>query len=132
MRRKGKIDLAVNPFAKPGGFFPVQLNPFLTGFLDIRTLYVLFLMSFVNTTTPHSIKSLFVEHCCGHFTGIFKGLVQDPYPLVRRVLEVCWEGIWSDLKIKRTSKIGLFGEQSLIHVCDWALSRMNCNTFCSY
>ena len=73
-------------------------------------------MSFVNTTTPHSIKALFVEQCRDHFAGIFKGLVQDPYALVRRVLEVCWEGIWSDLRIKRTSKVALFGEQSLIYV----------------
>jgi nucleolar pre-ribosomal-associated protein 1 len=79
-------------------------------------------MSFVNTTTPHSVKSLFVEQCRDHFGGIFKGLVQDPYALVRRVLEVCWEGIWSDQRIKRTSKVALFGEQNLIYVCDWGLS----------
>jgi len=82
----------------------------------------MFLMSFVNTTTSHSIKSLFVERCRDHFGGIFKGLVQDPYALVRQVLEVCWEGIWSDQRIKRTSKIALFGEQNLIYVCDWELS----------
>jgi len=88
-------------------------------------------MSFVNITTPHSVKSLFVEQCCDHFVGIFKGLVQDPYALVRWVLEVCWEGIWSDQRIKRTSKVALFGEQSLIYVCDRGLSRMKCNAFYS-
>ena len=79
-------------------------------------------MSFVNTTTSHSIKSLFLEQCRDHFGGIFKGLVQDPYALVCRILEVCWEGIWSDQRIKRTSKVALFGEQNLIYVCDWGLS----------
>jgi Ribosome 60S biogenesis N-terminal len=122
MRRKGQTTLAVDPFAKPGVFFPAEHDPLLTGFLDIRTLYILFLMSFVNMTTPHSVKSLFVEQCHDHFVGIFKGLFQDPYALVCRVLEVCWESIWSDQRVKRTSKVALFGEQSLTSVCDWDLS----------
>ena len=31
-------------------------------------------------------------------------------------MEVCWEGIWSDNKIKRTLKIGLFNEATLHHL----------------
>ena len=84
-------------------------------------------MSFVSTTTPHSVKSLFVEQCRDHFGGVFKGLVQDPYALVRRVLENFWEGIWLDQRIKRTSKVALFREQNLIYVWNWRLFSMKSN-----
>ncbi|KAG9316606.1 ribosome 60S biogenesis N-terminal-domain-containing protein [Chiua virens] len=50
------------------------------------------------------------------FTSIFKGLVQDHYTLVQKVLLVCWEGVWSDPKIKRTAKLGLFNELTVSHL----------------
>ncbi|KAI0311527.1 ribosome 60S biogenesis N-terminal-domain-containing protein [Amylostereum chailletii] len=78
---------------------------------DIRTLYILFLLSFVDTTSSASVKIAVLEQHREIFTSMFKGLAQDPYSLVRKILEVCWSGIWSDLKIKRTLKIGLiFGK----------------------
>lgn len=47
---------------------------------------------------------------------MFKGLMHDHYSLARKILEVCWAGIWSDSKIKRTLKVGLFNEMTLGHV----------------
>jgi nucleolar pre-ribosomal-associated protein 1 len=53
--------------------------------------------------------------------GIFKGLNQDSYPVVERVLQVCWEGLWLDQKVKQTLKIGLFGEPTIAHVGGYML-----------
>lgn len=49
--------------------------------------------------------------------SIFKGLAQDSYSLIRRVLEVCWSGLWSDQKLKRTLKVQVFSEATLAQVC---------------
>ncbi|CCA67773.1 hypothetical protein PIIN_01597 [Serendipita indica DSM 11827] len=97
MRRKGQIDLSVDPFIKP----------------DIRTLYIMFLLSFVRSSVAPTIKATFLETQREIFLAIFKRISEDPYPLVKTILEVSWEGIWRDNKIKRTVKIGLFGEQVL-------------------
>ncbi|KDR74243.1 hypothetical protein GALMADRAFT_250000 [Galerina marginata CBS 339.88] len=83
---------------------------------DIRTLYVLLLLSFVSEDTPTQTKSLFLEQHREAFLAIFKGFVQDHYSLARKVLEVCWAGIWSDAKLKRTLKVGLFNETTLGHL----------------
>lgn len=47
---------------------------------------------------------------------MFKGLAHDHYSLARKILEVCWAGIWSDSKVKRTLKVGIFNETTLGHV----------------
>lgn len=83
---------------------------------DIRTLYMLFVLSFLGTTTPGAIKSNFIERHGDAIKSIFKGLSQDPYPVVRHVLELCWTGLWSDVKVKRTLKIQLFNEAIVTHV----------------
>jgi nucleolar pre-ribosomal-associated protein 1 len=77
---------------------------------DIRTLYIMFLMSFVDNRTPTAVKTTFLEQRRDHLISVFKGLVQDSYLIVRRVLETCWSGIWADMKIKRTLKVQIFGE----------------------
>ncbi|KAL7281927.1 hypothetical protein ACG7TL_003394 [Trametes sanguinea] len=77
---------------------------------DIRTLYILFIISFIDPTTSSSVKTSFLEQHRDAFTIIFKGLWQDSYSVIRRVLEVCWTGLWSDAKIKRTLKIQAFNE----------------------
>ena len=98
MRRRGQIDLAVSPFIKP----------------DIRTLYITFILKFIQpTSTLHFIKSTFLESHREIFLAIFKRLHEDPYPLVRTVLEASWEGIWQDNRLKKTLRIGLFGEKTL-------------------
>lgn len=84
--------------------------------VDIRTLYILLVLSFLDTTTPSSVKGAFLEQHRDAFTLIFKGLWQDPYSVIRRVLEVCWSGLWSDAKLKRTLKIQVFSEATLSQV----------------
>ncbi|KAH9931396.1 ribosome 60S biogenesis N-terminal-domain-containing protein [Amylocystis lapponica] len=100
MRRKGKTDDSMDILDRP----------------DIRTLYVLFILSFVDKSTSSSVKSAFLEQRRDVFTSIFKGLFQDSYSLVRKVLEVCWTGIWSDSKLRRTTKINLFNEPTLVQL----------------
>ncbi|KAF8812641.1 hypothetical protein BYT27DRAFT_7159048 [Phlegmacium glaucopus] len=101
MRRKsqGTLD-RVDPLTRP----------------DIRTLYVLLLLSFVDSDNTTQTKTTFIEQHREPFLAIFKGISQDHYSLVRRVLEVCWAGIWSDAKLKRTLKIGLFNEMIIGHL----------------
>jgi len=85
-------------------------------FPDIRTLYIGFILSFLLPGTLTQIKLSLLEQHRDNFLLVFKGIYQDAYNIVRRVLEVCWEGIWSDNKIKRTLKIGLFNEATLHHL----------------
>ncbi|GLB33183.1 hypothetical protein LshimejAT787_0100680 [Lyophyllum shimeji] len=81
MRRKSKAEDASDALTKP----------------DIRTFYILFMLSFVAPTLLRKSR-------------------RHPYPVVRKVLEVCWTGIWSDPKVKRTLKIGLFNEITISHL----------------
>ncbi|KAK0455710.1 ribosome 60S biogenesis N-terminal-domain-containing protein [Desarmillaria tabescens] len=97
LRRKSKTDESLDPLAKP----------------DIRTLYILFLLSFVDTNTPVPVKVVFLEQHRDAFVSMFKGLSQDHYPVIRKVLEVSWAGIWSEPKLKRTLKIGVFNETTI-------------------
>ncbi|PBK72194.1 hypothetical protein ARMSODRAFT_932579 [Armillaria solidipes] len=97
LRRKSKTDEFVDPLAKP----------------DIRTLYILFLLSFVDADTPAPVKVVFMEQHRDAFVSMFKGLSQDHYSVIRRVLEVSWAGIWSEPKLKRTLKIGVFNETTV-------------------
>ncbi|KAG2113376.1 hypothetical protein DEU56DRAFT_934085 [Suillus clintonianus] len=48
--------------------------------------------------------------------SIFKALSQDSYLVVRKVLEMCWVGLWSDPKVKRTVRIGLFTAVTIEHL----------------
>ncbi|KAJ7069818.1 ribosome 60S biogenesis N-terminal-domain-containing protein [Mycena amicta] len=100
MRRRSKGDQSSDALAKP----------------DIRTLYVLFCLSFVEQDTAAAVKTMFLEQHRDAFFSIFRGIAQDPFVVVRRVLEICWSGIWMDLKLKRTLKIGLFGEITVAHL----------------
>ncbi|KAG6375258.1 ribosome 60S biogenesis N-terminal-domain-containing protein [Boletus reticuloceps] len=83
---------------------------------DIRTYYVLFILSMVDQDTAPSIKAAFLEQRREVFMSIFKGFVQDHHTVVQKVLQICWEGIWSDPKIKRTTKLGLFNEVTISHL----------------
>ncbi|KAG8218153.1 ribosome 60S biogenesis N-terminal-domain-containing protein [Butyriboletus roseoflavus] len=62
------------------------------------------------------IKTAFLEQRREVFASIFKGLVQDQYAVIQKVLQVSWEGVWSDPKIKRTTKLGLFNEVTISHL----------------
>ncbi|KZT00261.1 uncharacterized protein LAESUDRAFT_688308 [Laetiporus sulphureus 93-53] len=97
MRRKNGVDPSVDILTRP----------------DIRTLFILFLVSFVDSTTSSAEKITMLEQHRENFALLFKGLWQDRYSVVRHVLEVCWVGIWSDVKVRRTLKIALFNEALL-------------------
>ncbi|RXW16240.1 hypothetical protein EST38_g9609 [Candolleomyces aberdarensis] len=97
MRRKNSSTF--NPLVKP----------------DIRTAYTLFLLSFVLPSTSTSTsssnsqtKTAFLQQHSLHFTSIFKNLHQDQPTLIRRVLEVCWEGVWCDVRVSRSLKVSVF------------------------
>ncbi|KAI9512767.1 ribosome 60S biogenesis N-terminal-domain-containing protein [Russula earlei] len=83
---------------------------------DIRTLYILFILSFVDDSAASLVKSSFLEQRHDIFRAIFGGLDQDPYSLARKILEVAWTGIWLDPKIKRTVKVNIFNEATLHHI----------------
>ncbi|PFH47812.1 hypothetical protein AMATHDRAFT_6373 [Amanita thiersii Skay4041] len=100
MRRKGAANDPIDPFSKP----------------DIRTSYILFLLSFIHQDCLSQVKAAFLEQHREPFLSIFKGLKQDPYDLIRKILEVCWTGLWSDPKVKRTLKINLFNEITIGHL----------------
>ncbi|KAF8665731.1 hypothetical protein AX16_000179 [Volvariella volvacea WC 439] len=101
MRRKAKAEQGPDPLEWP----------------DIRTLYLLFLLSFIDSDTPSQLKTTFLEHHQDAFRSIFKGLPDDHYNVVRRILEVCWTSLWSDVKLKRTIKVNLFNELTIAQLC---------------
>ncbi|KAL1732959.1 ribosome 60S biogenesis N-terminal-domain-containing protein [Schizophyllum commune] len=81
---------------------------------DIRTLTLLLILSPLTSSSPY--KAAFLEQ---HIPGIalaLKGLHQDPPSVVKHVLEVFWEGLWCDPKVKRTLKVALFGETTMGHL----------------
>ena len=62
------------------------------------------------------MKAAFLEQRRDIFSSIFRGLWQDPYSVIWKVLEVCWTGLWSDPKVKRTLKVHVFNETVLAQV----------------
>ena len=84
--------------------------------LDIRTLFILVLLSFLDTNAASQTKTMLLERHRDTFLAVFKGIAQDHYSLARKVLEACWAGIWSDNKLSRTLKVGLFNETTIGHV----------------
>lgn len=100
MRRKGPRAKGKEAFTKP----------------DIRTLFIQFILSFTTSSTPTPIKTAMLEDHKDLFIGIFKGLQDDSYDVVRYILEISWDGIWCDTKLARTTKIRLFSEGTLSHV----------------
>ncbi|KIJ58791.1 hypothetical protein HYDPIDRAFT_119198 [Hydnomerulius pinastri MD-312] len=100
MRRKGKGDEADDMLVRP----------------DIRTYYILFILSFVDQNTPSTVKVAFLEHRRDIFMSVFRGLIQDCYSDIQKVLQVCWESLWCDPKIKRTIKVGVLNEVTISHL----------------
>lgn len=117
MRRRGGE--SKNILASPGAFYSADVVwHSLTHRSDIRSLFILLLLSFVDVSTSSGVKAAFLEQRRDLFMAIFKGITDDPYPLARRILEVCWSGIWSDPKIKRTLKVSVFQESTVMQVRD--------------
>lgn len=113
MRRKANVTGSIDVLAVPGLWVLVGLVRRLKACLDIRTLYILFILSFVDDSAASSVKSSFLEQRHDIFRSIFGGIDRDPYSLARKVLEVAWTGIWLDPKIKRTVKVNVFNEACL-------------------
>jgi hypothetical protein len=103
---------------RPGKFqlYSLLYNRLISTSSDIRTLFILFLLSFVDADATTQSKNMFLEQRRDIFLSTFKGIAQDHYSVARRILEVCWTGIWSDNKVKRTLKISLFSEFTIGHV----------------
>ncbi len=70
----------------------------------------------MDADTSAPVKAVFMEQHRDAFVSMFKGLSQDHYSVIRRVLEVSWAGIWSEPKLKRTLKIGVFNETTIAQV----------------
>ena len=81
---------------------------------DIRTLCVQLLLSFVSYTS--SIKTDFLEQHKDSLLLLLKGLSADPPVVVQTTLDVLWNKLWKDQKVKRSLKIGIFGEETMQHV----------------
>ncbi|EIW81785.1 hypothetical protein CONPUDRAFT_143472 [Coniophora puteana RWD-64-598 SS2] len=77
---------------------------------DIRTLYVLFLLSFVSSS---STRVVFLGAQRFHLASIFKGLPTDPLPLVVRVCERLWTGLCCDARIGAGARVGVFGVKEI-------------------
>ncbi|CAE6427965.1 unnamed protein product, partial [Rhizoctonia solani] len=43
------------------------------------------------------------------FTALFKGIAQDEGVIIKLILEACWEKVWGDVKVPKSSKIKVFG-----------------------
>lgn len=110
MRRKS--DTTDHPLARP----------------DIRTLYTLFLLSFVDSSSTSQLKAAFLQSQCQKLQAIFKGIAQDPYAVVRRTLEVCWGGIWEDKRLPRTFKIALFSDITVLQVSEFDSDEVYCSS----
>jgi len=113
MRRRAKVTGSIDVLAVPGLWVPVGLVGRLKTSLDIRSLYILLILSFVDDSAASSVKTSFLEQRHDIFRSIFGGIDQDPYTLARKILEVAWTGIWLDPKIKRTVKVNVFNEACL-------------------
>ncbi|TRM62838.1 ribosome 60S biogenesis N-terminal-domain-containing protein [Schizophyllum amplum] len=81
---------------------------------DIRTLTMLLISS--PLTTPSPYKAAFLEQHVPALALMLKGIPQDPTSVVKHVLEMLWEGLWCDPKVKRTLKVALFGETTMGHL----------------
>ncbi|TFK24236.1 hypothetical protein FA15DRAFT_423825 [Coprinopsis marcescibilis] len=88
-------------------------NPILKP--DIRTAFILFLLAFLrgaSSATNYQTKTAFLStsSSVNNFLAIFKTLHADHPAVIKRVLEVCWEGVWCDIRISRSLKIAVFGD----------------------
>ncbi|CAE6418313.1 unnamed protein product [Rhizoctonia solani] len=65
---------------------------------SIRTALITLVLALLPLTLPLEL-----------FTAIFKGIAQDEGVIVKLILEACWEKVWGDVKVPKSSKIKIFG-----------------------
>ncbi|KEP52900.1 ribosome 60S biogenesis amino-terminal protein [Rhizoctonia solani 123E] len=65
---------------------------------SIRTALITLVLALLPLTLPLEL-----------FTALFKGIAQDEGVIVKLILEACWEKVWGDVKVSKSSKIKIFG-----------------------
>ncbi|CUA66956.1 Protein furry homolog-like [Rhizoctonia solani] len=65
---------------------------------SIRTALVTLILALLPLTLPLEL-----------FTALFKGIAQDEGLIIKLILEACWEKVWGDVKVPKSSKIKVFG-----------------------
>lgn len=83
---------------------------------DIRTLTLMYILSFITSGTSSTLKTTFLTTHRNVFLAIWKGLGDDPYSVIKLILESCWEHILSDVRVARNAKISIFAEVTIAHV----------------
>ncbi|KAG8697119.1 hypothetical protein FRC11_000251, partial [Ceratobasidium sp. 423] len=66
--------------------------------LSIRTALITLVLALLPLTLPLEL-----------FTTLFKGIAQDEGVVVKLILETCWEKVWGDVKVPKSSKVKVFG-----------------------
>ncbi|KAJ1598469.1 hypothetical protein NDA14_001308 [Ustilago hordei] len=77
---------------------------------DIRTLYILFLLSFLQQSYSHTLKLRLLDLGRDFLPGILKGLPQDPPDVVQTVLLHLHEDLVKDQRIPRSKKVEFWNE----------------------
>ncbi|KAH6873670.1 hypothetical protein BKA70DRAFT_1450134 [Coprinopsis sp. MPI-PUGE-AT-0042] len=81
-----------------------------------RTAFILFLVSFLSSGADSRVNSqtkiafLSTPASLSTLLSLFKTLHSDHADVIKRVLEVCWEGVWCDIRVSRSLKVGAFGD----------------------
>ncbi|PWY98329.1 hypothetical protein BCV70DRAFT_238879 [Testicularia cyperi] len=77
---------------------------------DIRTLYILFLLSFLQQTYSSSLKTRLLDLGRDFLPAMLKGLPQDPADVVQIILLHLHEDLVKDERISRTKKVEFWNE----------------------
>ncbi|GAC93665.1 hypothetical protein PHSY_001230 [Pseudozyma hubeiensis SY62] len=77
---------------------------------DIRTLYILFLLSFLQQGYSHTLKLRLLDLGRDFLPAILKGLPQDPPDVVQTILLHLHEDLVKDTKIPRSKKVEFWNE----------------------
>ncbi|KAH7334663.1 ribosome 60S biogenesis N-terminal-domain-containing protein [Rhizoctonia solani] len=65
---------------------------------SIRTALTTLILALLPLTLPIEL-----------FTALFKGIAQDEGAVVKLVLESCWDKVWGDVRVPKSSKVKVFG-----------------------
>ncbi|CAE7175792.1 unnamed protein product [Rhizoctonia solani] len=65
---------------------------------SIRTALITLILALLPLTLPLEL-----------FATLFKGIAQDEGVIIKLILETCWEKVWGDVKVPKSSKVKIFG-----------------------
>ncbi|TKY84642.1 hypothetical protein EX895_006544 [Sporisorium graminicola] len=77
---------------------------------DIRTLYILFLLSFLQQSYSHTLKLRLLDLGRDFLPAILKGLPQDPPDVVQTILLHLHDDLVNDTRIPRSKKVEFWNE----------------------